>query len=68
MRDAFYPISSRKTPALNFRGAYPKPGKCPDCDKDIILTTPTKKCEACRVKSLAASVKKSKEKRKNARR
>lgn len=65
MTDRFYPIPNMGKPSLNFQGAYPKPGKC-GCGADIILTTPTKKCDACRVAGKAAAEKKSKAKKRKA--
>ena len=67
MTDRFYPIPSMGKPALNFQGAYPKDGHCSaGCGTRMILTTPTKKCDACRAAGKAASEKKSKAKKRKA--
>lgn len=62
----FYSIPGQAKPGLNFQGAYPKPGKCPDCGAEIILTTPCKKCDACRIAGKKRAEAKSKAKRRAA--
>lgn len=59
----FYSIPGQAKPALNFQGAYPKLGPCAGrCGAEIMLTTPCKKCDACRVAGKKATEAKSKAK------